>query len=91
MFCVCNVFLLCAPLPYLLFPVTPSGRLNGRYAETTPLSQHPSAQCADRELHKTKDKGRQRQISMEQWQCETQSDSFIAVSVTFNSVRPTRI
>lgn len=68
MFCVCNVFLLCAPLPYLLFPITPSGRLNGRYAETTPLSLHPSAQYADREPHKTKDKGRQ--TNVEQWQGE---------------------
>lgn len=70
-----NIFLLHAPpLPYPLLSVTPSGRLNGRYAETTPLSPHPCAHCADREPHKTKDKGRHRQTNREQWEGETQSD-----------------
>lgn len=54
--CVCVWCLPVCPLSHLLFTVTPSGRLNGRYAETTPLSPHPSARCADRELRKTKDK-----------------------------------
>lgn len=72
---LCVMFFSCVPpLPYPVLSVTPSGRLNGRYAETTPLSPHPSAQCADREPHKTKDKGRQRQTNREQWEGETQSD-----------------
>lgn len=72
------------PLSHPPFPPTPSGRLNGSYAETTPSSPHPSAQYADRESHKTKDKGRQRHTNVEQWQGEIHSNGYNTDSVTSN-------
>ena len=68
------------------FPIAPSGRLNGRYAETIPLSPHPTTQYADREMHETKDKGRQRQPNVEQWEGEVQPNGYCANSVTHNSI-----
>lgn len=86
--CLCNAFSLFLPplsLSHLPFSVTPSGRLNGRYAEKTPLSLHPSAHYADRELHKTKDKGRQRKTNVEQWEGEIQSNGYYTNCVTSSS------